>query len=169
MSRGKKAIDGAVVKRKVGRPSSYTQEIADEICARMIEGESLVSICKDDHIPSRVTVYDWMDAHPDFRTRCARAREGLADYLVDEIEELARNTTEENYNSMKLKISTKQWRAMKMAPRLYGDRTVTELTGANGGAIQLEAKRTINFENVDEESLQQIEQALRLALAKPAE
>jgi hypothetical protein len=115
-------------------------------------------------MPSRVTVYDWMEAHPEFRTRCARAREGLADFLVDEIEQLAKETTEENYQSMKVKISTKQWRAMKMAPRIYGDRTTTEITGANGAPIQLEAKRTINFENMSEEQLEQVEQALRLAL-----
>lgn len=149
---------------KPGRPSGYSEQVAQKICHRMINGESLTSICKDKDMPSRVTVYDWMEAHPEFRARCARAREGLADFLVDEIEQLASQTTEENVNSMKVKISTKQWRAMKMAPRIYGDRTVTEVTGANGGAIQLEAKRTINLENVDEENLQQLEQALRIAL-----
>jgi hypothetical protein len=156
--------DGIIPPRKAGRPSGYNEQTATEICHRMINGESLVKICKDDHMPSRVTVYDWMEAHPDFRTRCARAREGLADFLVDEIEELAATTDESNVNSMKVKISTKQWRAMKMAPRIYGDRTTTEITGANGAPIQLEARRTINLEAMDDETLQQVEQALRLAL-----
>lgn len=168
MSRGKKAKilepDEIIPPRKVGRPSGYNEATATEICHRMINGENLTAICKDEHMPSRVTVYDWMEAHPEFRTRCARAREGLADFLVDEIEQLAKETTEENVNSMKVKISTKQWRAMKMAPRIYGDRTTTEITGANGAPIQLEAKRTINFENMSEEQLEQVEQALRLAL-----
>jgi hypothetical protein len=168
MPRGKKAKilepDEIIPPRRAGRPSGYNEATATEICHRMINGENLTAICKDKHMPSRVTVYDWMEAHPEFRTRCARAREGLADFLVDEIEQLAKETTEENVNSMKVKISTKQWRAMKMAPRIYGDRTTTEITGANGAPIQLEAKRTINFENMSEEQLEQVEQALRLAL-----
>ena len=97
-------------------------------------------------------------------SKCARARLALADFLVDEIEQLASQTTEENVNSMKVKISVKQWRAMKMAPRIYGEKTMTELTGANGAPIQLEARRTINLDALDEDTLQQIEQALRLAL-----
>ena len=44
-----------------------------------------------------------------------------------------------------------------------------EITGKDGAAIQLEAKRTINFENMDDESLQQVEQALRLALEHKGE
>lgn len=159
--------DEIIPPRKAGRPSGYNETTAAEICHRMINGESLTAICKDAHMPSRVTVYDWMEAHPEFRTRCVRAREGLADFLVDEIEELAKSTTEENVNSMKVKISTKQWRAMKMAPRIYGDRTTTEITGPNGGAIQINAQRVVALENMDEESLQQLEQVLKQALSKP--
>jgi hypothetical protein len=105
----------------------------------MIEGESLTAICKDEKMPPRVTVYAWFDKHPDFYARCARAREALADYLVDEIEQLADNATKDNIETVKVQISTKQWRAMKIAPRMYGDRSRTEVTGANGGPIQTQA------------------------------
>lgn len=124
---------------KAGRPSTYSEKTADEIVQRMIEGESLTAICKDEKMPPRVTVYAWFDKHPDFYARCARAREALADYLVDEIDELAKTATKENIEQIKIQVSTKQWRAMKMAPRMYGDRTRTEVTGANGGPIQTQA------------------------------
>ena len=124
---------------KAGRPSTYSEKTADEIVQRMIEGESLTAICKDEKMPPRVTVYAWFDKHPDFYARCARAREALADYLVDEIDELARSATKENIEQIKIQVSTKQWRAMKMAPRMYGDRSRTEVTGANGGPIQTQA------------------------------
>lgn len=124
---------------KAGRPSTYSEKTADEIVQRMIEGESLTAICRDEKMPPRVTVYAWFDKHPDFYARCARAREALADYLVDQIEELARTATKDNLEQIKLQVSTKQWRAMKMAPRMYGDRTRTEVTGANGGPIQTQA------------------------------
>jgi len=124
---------------KAGRPSTYSEKTADEIVQRMIEGESLTAICKDEKMPPRVTVYAWFDKHPDFYARCARAREALADYLVDEIDELAKSATKDNIEQIKIQVSTKQWRAMKIAPRMYGDRSRTEVTGANGGPIQTQA------------------------------
>jgi hypothetical protein len=145
--------------RPVGRPSTYSDEIADIICERMINGESLVKICKDENMPSRAAVYRFFDARPDFEARCARAREGMADFLVDEIDELAEATTEANVQSMKVKISTKQWRAMKMAPRIYGDRTRTEVTGADGGAIQVKAT-TVDARQLEPEAREALKQAL---------
>jgi len=124
---------------KAGRPSTYNEEIATKIVNRMIEGENLTQICRDPAMPPRVTVYAWFDKHPEFYARCARAREALADYLVDEIETLAAKANKENIDQIKLQVSTKQWRAMKIAPRIYGDRTRTEVTGADGGPIETKA------------------------------
>ena len=154
-----KEVAPAEQSRPVGRPSAYSDEIAEAICERMINGESLVKICRDEKMPSRAAVYRWFDARPDFEARCARAREGLADFLVDEIEDLADQTTEKNVNSMKVKISTKQWRAMKMAPRIYGDRTRTEVTGENGGPIQVKAV-TIDARSLDNDAREALKQAL---------
>ena len=125
----------------------------------MLNGESLIKICKLEHMPSRASVYRFFDARPDFEARCARAREGMADFLVDEIEELAEATTEANVQSMKVKISTKQWRAMKMAPRIYGDRTRTELTGEGGGPIQVKSS-TIDARQLEPEAREALKQAL---------
>lgn len=127
------------VKKRAHVVHGFDPVIADEIIERMTLGENLTKICADPKMPGRVTVYGWMDGQPEFRTRYARAREALADFLVDQIERMADATTEENVNSMKVKISTAQWRAMKMAPRSYGDKTQTEVTGAGGGPVQLAA------------------------------
>lgn len=43
-----------------GRPSKYSDEVRDEICARLATGESLRSICKSDHLPERMTVHRWI-------------------------------------------------------------------------------------------------------------
>jgi hypothetical protein len=116
--------------RPVGRPSSYSEEIAEIICERMINGENFSQICSDPMMPSRAALYRWRAARPDFDARCARAREALADFLLDKIEAMADATTEANVNSQRLKISTAQWRAEKMAPRTLGPRVNTEITGA---------------------------------------
>lgn len=131
------------------RPSTYSDAVADQIVSRMINGESMVAICRDESMPARSTVYEWLDANAEFRTRCARAREGLADYLVDQIEQMANDTDEENYQSMKVKISTAQWRAMKMAPKIYGDRSRTEITGADGGPLTVAAVDLRNLSDAD--------------------
>jgi hypothetical protein len=109
-------------------------------------------------MPSRPTVYKWFDRYPEFHARCARAREGLADFLVDKIEDMAEQTTEENVQSQKVKISTAQWRAMKMAPRIYGDRTRTEITGDGGGAVVIH--KTIDVRQLDADARDAFKQAL---------
>jgi hypothetical protein len=152
-------------KRLPGRPTKFTNEFADMICERMIEGENLVQICRDEAMPTRTTLYRWFESHPDFATRCARAREGLADYLVDEIETMADQTTEANVQSQKVKIATAQWRAMKMAPRIYGDRTRTEVTGADGGAVKVETA-VVDSRELDADQRQALRQILLAAKAK---
>jgi len=50
----------------MGRPSKYTQALADEICERLSKGEPLASICRDEKMPEVRTVSDWKTAHPEF-------------------------------------------------------------------------------------------------------
>lgn len=146
MPRAKKEQPEAAPKKANGRPSIYSKDIEDQIIGRMIEGESLVDICRDPAMPSRMTVYRWLDDNPAFDARCARAREALADYLVDKIEQMASETTEDNHQSQKVKIHTAQWRAMKMAPRLYGDRRIQENTGPGGGPILTENRNVTTID-----------------------
>jgi hypothetical protein len=152
-----KAKAGPALKKPgAGRPTKYSEDLTNEIVNRMINGESMVAICRDENMPSRSTVYEWFDANADFRARCARAREGLADYLVDQIEQMADDTDEENYQSMKVKISTAQWRAMKMAPKIYGDRSRTEITGADGGPVAFAAVDLRNLSDAELEAMQRL-------------
>lgn len=150
----------AIPARSVGRPSSYTDEIADIICERMINGENFSQICADPDMPSRAALYRWRAARPDFDARCARAREALADFLLDKIEAMADEATEANVQSMKLKISTAQWRAEKMAPRLFGPRVNTEITG--GATINVQ-HTTIDVRQLDAASRDAFKQALLAA------
>jgi hypothetical protein len=117
-------------------------------------------------MPSRATIYRWIDENPDFDARCARAREGLADYLVDKIEQMAAETTEDNHQSMKVKISTAQWRAMKMAPRIYGERRIQENTGPGGGPLQTETKVVLDASGLDPEAREALRAAALAALNK---
>ena len=168
MPRAKKTDAETAPKKATGRPSIHSKDIEDQIVGRMIEGESLVDICRDPAMPSRMTVYRWFDENPAFDARCARAREALADYLVDKIEQMASETTEDNHQSQKVKISTAQWRAMKMAPRLYGDRRIQENTGPGGGPILTENRNvtTIDATQLTQEQRDALREALLAAEVK---
>lgn len=146
--------------RPVGRPSTYSDEIADIICDRMINGENFSQICSDPMMPSRAALYRWRASRPDFDARCARAREALADFLLDKIEAMAEATTEENVNSQRLKISTAQWRAEKMAPRTLGPRVNTEITG--GASINVQ-HTTVDVRVLSPEAREAFKQALLAA------
>ena len=147
---------------KAGRPSTYNEEVATKIVHRMIEGENLTQICRDENMPPRVTVYAWFDKHPEFYARCARAREALADYLVDDIEQMAKKATKEDLEQVKLQISVAQWRAMKVAPRIYSDRSKTEVSGADGGPIKMQAE-VIDASTLEPAQREALKQALLAA------
>jgi hypothetical protein len=100
----------------------FSQEVADIICERMIEGEDLVTICKDEGMPSRATVYRWMAENPAFETQCARAREGLADHDAHQIAQIAENCTEGTAQSSRVKLAALQWLAAKRSPKRWGDK-----------------------------------------------
>lgn len=141
-----------------GRPSSYTDEVADIICARLAAGESLRAICADPDMPSTSMVFRWLQAREDFRERYAHAREHQSEALLEEIFEIAddaRNdwmerqrqdgSTEtvlntEHVQRSKLRIETRKWAMAKLAPKRYGDK--------------LELSGKLQVENLTDEELQ---------------
>lgn len=137
-------------------PSKFTQEIFDEICARLSKGEPLAQICRDEGMPIAGTVRDWCDKDERLAIAYARARdEGFDAIAMDALkivdEEPERYDTEmgkridpgsvqwaKNRAEQRLKLLAK-W-----DPKRYGDRVTTEHTGANGGPIQSEVNWTAN-------------------------
>ena len=143
----------------MGRPSDYSDALADEICLRIADGESLRSICRDEDKPDRSTVLRWLAQNEDFATKCARARLLQADALEEQMQDVAddgRNDwmerqseaekgqgintgwvlNGEHVQRSKLRVSTLQWRASKLNPKKYGDKISQELSGPNGEPIR---------------------------------
>ena len=139
----------------MGAPSTYTEEIADEICDSLAEGKSMVEICRADHMPNPSTVYRWLEANEAFRNRYARAREDQADTLADEIIDIADDAQNdwmerqgddasigwqvngEHVQRSKLRIESRKWIAAKLKPKKYGERV--ELGGNVGMTVNLES------------------------------
>jgi hypothetical protein len=70
--------------KKIGRPSKHTPELAAEICHRISTGEPLLQICKDDRMPERRTVYDWLERIDGLSAQFARAREEGCDAMAEQ-------------------------------------------------------------------------------------
>jgi hypothetical protein len=117
-------------KGKVGRPSLYSDRLAENICARIADGESLRTICVDEGYPDRGTVLRWLEQHADFASIYARAREAQADAMDEEILEAARACTAESAAADRVKIAAFQWRAERLKPKAYGSKVGLEASGS---------------------------------------
>lgn len=129
----------------MGRPSKYTDKLADEICERIASGESLRAICRGDGMPARMTVLRWLNSNDDFVSKCARAREIGADALEEDMVDIERDTLSGKLDpaAARVVIASKQWRAAKHAPKKYGDKQTVELTGDVTLAARLAEARKI--------------------------
>ena len=101
----------------------------------------MTSIGSDPEMPSVNAIYVALANDEEFRKRIARAREAAQEAEIDRTIDLADSATPETVNMVKLQIWARQWRAAKLAPKRYGDKTQTEITGAEGAPLQI----TVNY------------------------
>jgi hypothetical protein len=136
---------------KMGRPTKYTDELAAEICRRIVEGESLTRICKDDDMPNVSSVYLWLFKNKDFSNQYACAREDQADTYSDQIVDIGEEIpmmviTDEDgkvtkridpagINRNRLRVDARKWVASKLKPKKYGDRQI--LAGDKDAPIEV--------------------------------
>lgn len=135
-----------------GRPTVYTDKLGREICDRLADGESVRSICRDDHMPDEKQVRTWAlnDQHP-FSPQYARAREIGYARLAEEIIEIADDSSDDwlppensdddprlNHEAVarsRLRVDTRKWLLSKMLPKMYGDKVTQEVTGKDGAPL----------------------------------
>jgi hypothetical protein len=123
----------------MGRHSTFTKEIADEICDRISSGEPLAQICRDEYMPALRTVYDWQVADEEFSAGIARAREAGFDQIAMDALHIAddngRDTRligpegaereapdHEWISRSKLRVETRLKLLAKWDPKRYGER-----------------------------------------------
>ena len=132
-------VEGFIQSGKmVGRPTKYTEKLADDICVEISTTAKGVSkICKEFDI-HYATVKRWLVDNEDFRAKYARAKEEQAEHLAEELLEIAdtaligKKTKEtkdgvfeevgDNVERSKLMVDARKWIASKLLPKKYGDR-----------------------------------------------
>jgi len=121
----------------MARPEIYSKEIANKICARIASSsKSLRTICKDEGMPDVATVLRWLrDDKDGFCTQYTRAKEEQADFMIEEMIDIADDGTndfidtekgkqenKEVVNRSRLRVDTRKWIASKLKPKKYGDK-----------------------------------------------
>jgi hypothetical protein len=123
----------------------YSRELADRVIGELMEGRTLVDICKDPGMPSKKTVLLWVRRDKDgFAARYREAREIGGHIMVDEMIEIADNRAgdlvrvrkengetelvvdHENIRRSELRCETRRWILARALPRLYGNRLQIE-------------------------------------------
>jgi hypothetical protein len=141
-----------------GRPSEFSQAIADEICSQLADGTSLRTVCLGDDMPSKATVFKWLRTYPEFLSQYARAKEESADALVEEMNDIADDGSNdwmerhdkdgksigwqlngEHVQRSRLRIDTRKWAASKLKPKKYGEKLA--VGGDEGAPIIVHVKR----------------------------
>lgn len=158
----------------MGRPSTFTLEIAEEICEAIAGGAALHVLAEvKTNWPCEQTIYRWLQQHADFREMYARARERQADRLAAEIIVIADTPQEgekveitdrgekiirgDMIEHRRLQVDARKWAAAKLAPRKYSDKLMHE-----GGEkpIGHDHRHTVDLSKLTDDEL---EEANRLA------
>ena len=107
-----------------GRPSKFSQALADQICERIARDEGLEAICRDEAMPGVTTVYRWRDERPDFREAYARARTDQGHTVADGIGEIRRRLLKGEIDAVTATAAANiaKWEASRRASKDYGDR-----------------------------------------------
>jgi hypothetical protein len=127
-------------KPKDGRTPGYNVEIAEKVCERLLNGESLRAICADPALPARATVFRWLARNQEFRRSYALARqchaedfafESLAMIAADRSRDYVKTTgvdgkvtlvfDKEHFARQRLRIKARKMILARMTPRKYGN------------------------------------------------
>ena len=121
---------------------AYSPELAGRVCELMIEGVSLRKICEMSGMPSRRSIFCWLQSNGEFREKYEIARLMQVEYWAHEIIEIADDTSgdfvinergeravdHENINRARLRVDARKWLMSKLHPQRYGDRVTADVT-----------------------------------------
>lgn len=151
---------------KGGRPSLYTEELADRICFLVATSNyGLPTICKQNpDLPDETTIRLWQHNKPGFFTKYAKAKLKQAELFAEEIISIADDMSNDSEYTKegkeicnkewvarsRLRIDTRKWLASKLLPKAFGDKlTIEQKTEENEKLKQeiLELRKKLDKKN----------------------
>ena len=139
-----------------GRPPiPFDQNIADFLCEELSTSNKatstiLAQLGKTGETVGVTTIYKWLGDNEQFAKDYARSKEEQADFLAEEMLEIADDDSldvgftddgkpfvkGENIQRARLRVDTRKWIAAKLKPKKYGDKISQEITGKDGGPVE---------------------------------
>lgn len=147
-------------------PMDFTEEVADRILQGIADGNSLVSILKEDEeLPSYTTVMKWLRVYPEFAANYARAREDQADHDADKIGDIAEQVVQGKIdaNAARVAIDAYKWAAGKRKPKVYGEKLAI---GGDADAPPIQTTAKLDISSLSLEELDVLGSALKKSLIK---
>ena len=158
-------------KKKMGRPTRYSHELAEKICDLIRSGKSERQICAMKGMPDTKTLWAWKEKYPDFLHQSARARADSADFYNDRRQKkadalykianehlrLGENIPKGVVEAIKGSIQEDAREAGLRDDSRYGDRKRVALTGPTGGAVKVETKQQYDLSNLSVSDLEKLE------------
>jgi hypothetical protein len=158
--------------RPRGRPSKYTEELADEIAEAVASSErGLEWTCNhNDAFPDARTVWRWVHDNPNFRQKITRAKERQADHLVAgglvRLQECDPDASNAAVNLARAEADYRLKMVAKTAPRTHGDRKAVDLGGQEGNPVT-SVDLSPPLASLSAEDIEQMRDIARKALTGP--
>ena len=109
---------------KNGRPSIYTEELAERVLSHFANGGTIPEMNADPALPSWTTLHRWKEADESFRTRYTRAREAGTHFIADAGFEAAKNAADrDGAASARVHLDGAKWLTSVMNPRRFTPQT----------------------------------------------
>lgn len=154
---GKKNHQGEGGGREVTWTPEKRAEAITHILARIATSrDSIATIVGErEDLPSERLFFQWKREDEKLRQDYAHAKEEQADLIFDEILDIADDSrndwmtrtgpngeaqeviNQENIQRSRLRIDSRKWVAGKLRPKQYGELVRQEITGKDGGAVQI--------------------------------
>jgi len=138
------------------REAGELTDVQVAICERIMLGESVVAICKDEDMPCRRTVMGWIAKDTNFRDAYLAAKTMLAEAFGEEIVAIADDSSRdwvegengkvldhEHVQRSKLRVDARKWVAARLAPKRWGDASMIRV-----GELDQHAKRPRSKEEI---------------------
>jgi signal recognition particle subunit SEC65 len=129
-------------KRKIGRPTKNSKELAHVICHEIATTpKGLEYICANNpDFPNPKTIFAWRLEKDDFCKLYTRAKQMQIEAFVNDIIEISDDSSQDvmkdekgfekpNHEYMqrsRMRVDSRKWLAAKLMPRLYGERIAVE-------------------------------------------
>lgn len=115
--------------------SVFTQALFDKICELIADGKSVHGICELKGMPDRTTFHRWCKRKPELQAQYDAAYLEGERAILDDMRYIG--DTAKDAAIARVQIDQRKWELKIRNRKVYGDHITEEVTGPNGGPLQV--------------------------------